>query len=136
MLYARKQHLWPPFVVFALPRSLAMAGRQMLVKVGEGKYLTVDGVSTSVTSGTLLKALKRDETFAVSLEGVPLDKCSVHVCASPFKKAPSADEEAAARELEGGDNLGELVKDLVGNLFIHVRLPAVGAGAGVGGESP
>ena len=104
-----------------------MSARQTLVKVGAGRYLTVDGVSLSATSGSLLRALKRDEAFEVELRDVPLSNCTVRVCASASSKAPSADEAAAARALEGAETLGDVAAGLVGgNLFIRVELPASG----------
>ena len=107
------------------------AGGAIVVKVGDGKYLTVDLTDAlSMKSGALLKALKHDETFATTLAGVALDKCAVRVCASVSKKSPAAAEEASARELEGIETLGELAMDLMGvtpaagtNLFVRVTLP-------------
>ena len=117
-----------------------MAQRLVLIKVGEeGLYSDVD-VTDDALMGmrrmALLKALKRDDSFAVELRDVPLSQCKVRVCASASKKAPSADEEASARELEGGDNLGDLAAGLADNLFIRVQLPALMAAgaAGAGGE--
>ena len=113
-----------------------MAQRHVLVKVGDGKHLSFDDASVmGMTSGALLKALKRDEAFEVELRDVALSKCTVRVCASVTKTAPSDLEAAAARGLEGAETLGDVAAGLVGNLFIHVQLPAsMAAGAGAGGE--
>ena len=106
--------------------------RQVLVKVGDGKYLTFDGagVLMSMSSGTLLKALKHDEAFEVKLRDVALDDCTVRVCASASNKAPSDQEVVAARELEGAETLGDLAAGMAGNQFIHVQLPALAAAGG------
>jgi len=117
-----------------------MAQRLVLVKVGEGLYSDVD-ITAEALMGmrrmALLKALKRDDSFAVKLRDVALDDCTVRVCASASKQAPSTDEEASARQLQGGDSLGDLAAGLAGNLFIRVQLPALmAAGAtAAGGES-
>ena len=112
-----------------------MAGRQALVKVGDGKYLTFDGagVLMSMSSGTLLNALKHDEAFEVELRDVPLSMCTVRVCASASDEEPSEAEVRGAHELKGAKKLGDLPAGTAGNLFIHVQLPALAA-AGAGGE--
>ena len=114
-----------------------MAGRQALVKVGNGKYLTFDdgaGVLMSMSSGALLKALKHDEAFEVKLRDVALDDCTVRVCASASDEEPSEAEVRGAHELKGAKKLGDLPAGTAGNLFIHVQLPALAAaGAGAGG---
>ena len=119
-----------------------MAQRHVLVKVGEGKHLSFDDASVmGMTSGALLKALKRDEAFEGELRDVTLSKCTMRVCASASKTAPSDLEAAAARELEGAETLDDVAAGLVGNLFVHVQLPAAAAaaaaaaGVGAGGES-
>ncbi len=111
----------------------------MLVKVGEGLWSLVKADLSKQDRVGLLEALAGTRAFEVSLLGVPLDKCAVRVCTSASKKAPSDQEAAAVRELEGADTLGDVTADLVNNLFIHVQLPssagAGAAGAGSGGES-
>lgn len=104
--------------------------KNVLVKVGSGKYLTVGFIDAlSMSSGDLLKALMHDEVFAPELAGVALGRCAVYVCTSASKKAPSADEAAAALELEGAETLGDLTASLAPApssgtyLFVHVRLP-------------
>jgi len=67
---------------------------------------------------------------------VALSKCTVRVGAGASKKTPSNEDAAAALELEGAETLGDVAAGLVGNLFVHVQLPALAtAGAGAGGES-
>ena len=110
-----------------------MAGRQALVKVGDGKYLTFDdgaGVLMSMSSGALLEALAGTRAFEVELRDVPLSMCTVRVCASASNKAPSDQEVVAARELEGAETLGDLAAGMAGNQFIHVQLPALAAAGG------
>jgi hypothetical protein len=113
-------------------RGRPAARGAVLVKVGGGKYLVVDRAGlVRMKSGALLKALEQDKAFATKLAGVALDECAVFVCASTSKKAPTAGEEAAARELEGAETLGDLAAGLAGaspgagtpNLFVRVALP-------------
>ena len=115
-----------------------MAGRQALVKVGNGKYLTFDdgaGVLMSMSSGALFEALAGTRAFEVKLRDVALDDCTVRVCASASDEEPSEAEMRGAHELKGAKKLGGLAAGMAGNLFIHVQLPAsMAAGAGAGGE--
>ena len=111
-----------------------MAGRQVFAKVGDGRYLALDGASLSMTAGPLLEAMAAKRAFEVELRGVPLSKCAVLVRASAAKTAPPAD--VAACGLEDALTLGDVAAGLLGDLFIHVQLPAsVAAGAGAGGDS-
>ena len=113
-----------------------MAGRQALVKVGDGKYLTFDdgaGVLMSMSSGALLEALAGTRAFEVELRDVPLSMCTVRVCASASDEEPSEAEMRGAHELKGAKKLGDLAAGTAGNLFIHVQLPALAA-AGAGSE--
>ena len=119
-----------------------MAQRHVLVKVGEGKHLSFNDASLGMTSGALLVALAGTRAFEVELRDVALSECAVRVCASASKRAPSEQEAAAARGLEGAETLGDVAADLAGNLFVHVQLPAAvaaaaaaAAGVGAGGES-
>ena len=114
-----------------------MAQRLVLVKVGEGLWSRVQTDLSKEDRMSLLEMLAGTRAFAVKLRDVALDDCAVCVCASASNKAPSTDEEASARQLEGGDSLGDLAADLAGNLFIHVQLPAsrAAAAAAAGGES-
>lgn len=96
----------------------------VLVKVGDdGLWALVKTDLSNADRMTLLKAL-RDGAFEVELRDVPLSKCAVKVCASTSKRAPSIEEESAARALEGAETLGDVAAGLAGNLFIHVQLPA------------
>jgi hypothetical protein len=114
--------------------------RVVLVKVGDGYYSDVTLDVTGMRRMALLEALAVTRAFEVKLRNVALDECAVSVCASASKKAPSAEEEAAARALEGAEALTDLAGDMVTAalpyLYIHVQLPpSVVAGAGAGGES-
>ena len=107
-----------------------MAQRHVLVKVGEGKHLSFDDASVmGMTSGALLMALAGTRAFEVTLRDVALSECAVRVCASASKRAPSEQDAAAARELEGAETLDDVSAGLVGNLFVHVQLPAAVAAA-------
>ena len=128
---------WLPLRGLAQARApTASPWRAVLVRVGSGKYLEVDRADvTGMSSARLLKALKRDEGFKVELAAVPLSKCEVRVCASASKVAPSVDEVAGARPLEGAVSLVELAVELAAagmagsNLFVHVHLPPPAASA-------
>jgi hypothetical protein len=113
-------------------RGPPAARSAVLVKVGSGLFsLAKIPKATGMDRMSLLEALAESKAFAASLTGVALDKCAVRVCVSASKKAPTAAEEAAARELEGAETLGDLAAGLAGaspgagatNLFVRVDLP-------------
>ena len=110
-----------------------VAFEAVLVKVGDGRWRTVDFDVMPLNGGTLLKALKQDEIFKDSFGVARLDKCDVTVFASASKKGPSASEEGGAEELTGAETLGSLTRDMVTAmrpyLYIRVALPS-------GGEYP
>ena len=117
-------------------RRASASMRLVLVKVGAGHYCRVqfDRVM-EMDRADLLAALAQTVIFCVSLRGVPLDACAVHVCASATEEEPSTEESRRACELRGAKALGALAAGLgAGNLFVHVVL-ATRAGAGGGGES-
>ena len=110
------------------------AARAVLVKVGDaGRYslVTYDALM-AMDAMSLLKALRRDEGFALDLAGVSLQRCTVEVCVSESDRAPSADEAGAAIELEGAETLAASMASAPAgaNLFVRVTLPASAAAAG------
>ena len=111
---------------------MAAQPRLVLVQLGDGPYSRVDGVAAMDRADLLLK-LADSRLFSRSLRDVPLGECTLHVCASRSDEDSSANDALSARELKGARTLGALAADLVGSLFIQVRLPAVAA---VGGELP
>ena len=128
----------------AAPEKVARAHRPpaVLVKLGEAglyslvrfpKILDMDRMS-------LLKMLRRDDGFAVTLRDVPLSQCTAHVCASTSEEAPSAAEAAAASALVGIKTLRTLAASMAAaqpgaHLFVRVALPAgSSAAAAVHGE--
>ena len=122
---------------FATPPGASVGGREgveppvaVLVRVGDGLWSGVRLNLMDMDRMALLKALKHDEAFSVELRDVPLGKCAVSVCASALKKAPSKEEESAARELEGAETLGNLVGNMCTAarpyLYFRVALPASG----------
>lgn len=111
------------------------AARAVLVKVGDGagRYsLVTHDALMAMDAMSLLKALRRDEGFALDLAGVSLQRCTVEVCASESNRAPSADQAGAAIELEGAKTLGVLAATALpgASLFVRVTLPASAAAAG------
>ena len=110
------------------------AARAVLVKVGDvGRYsLVAYDALMAMDAMSLLKALRRDEGFALDLAGVSLQRCTVEVCASESNRAPSADQAGAAIELEGAKTLGVLAATALpgASLFVRVTLPASAAAAG------
>ena len=114
---------------------MAQRQRQVLVKVGEGLWsdtIIDDAALEGMRRMALLELLASRRAFALSLQGVPLDKCAVRVCASASDDEPSEAELRSALELKGAKALGALATGMEGHLFIHVVPPAAGAGAGAG----
>ena len=96
------------------------AGHYSLVKLPD--MMDMDRMS-------LLEALAGTRGFSPDLAGVALQRCTVRVCASASKKAPSAVEGAAVNELEGAETLGDLATPMLttlpgANLFVRIVLPA------------
>lgn len=114
------------------------AARAVLVKVGDaGRYslVTYDALM-AMDAMSLLKALRRDEGFALDLAGVSLQRCIVEVCASASDEKPSPDEAKSAVPLEGAKTLGVLAATALplASLFVRVTLPASAAAAGATAE--
>ena len=108
-----------------------MAQRAVLVKVGAGLWSLVKTDLAMADRVSLLEALAATRAFEVSLQGVPLDKCAIRVCASASDEEPSEAEAGSALELKGAKTLGALATGMEGNLFVRVQLPAAeGTGAG------
>ena len=102
----------------------------VLVKVGDGNYSSFKLAELGgMDRMDLLKALAKDEGFAVKLKGVALDDCSVSILKRVAGAVPSADEEAeAAATLVGARTLKEVTTDIAlppsAKCFIRVALPA------------
>ena len=117
----------------------------VLVQVGAGipSLFKLSGLM-DMDRMSLLKALKHDEAFQVELEGVPLSKCVVTVCASVSDEGPTTDEVRSTKELKGAKTLGALASGMATAaadtyLFVRVTLPGGGtpttAGEAAHGES-
>ena len=113
----------------------------MLVNVGDGKYLPVEG-AMGLTSAALLSKLTETKTFARKLEEVNLDDCTVLVRAYADVKWSSAVDGSSAFELEGLLTLGDLLDAApggalaAGTLFVHVQLPAAAPAAAAPAAAP
>ena len=104
----------------------------VLVKVGDGNYSSFKQAEVrGMDRMDLLKALAKDEGFAVKLKGVALDDCSVSVLPRVAGDVPSAEEEKEAAALVGARTIADTNDLPVGApLCIRVTLPKPAA-AGV-----
>jgi hypothetical protein len=86
----------------------------LFVKVGDGPYVHFDPpTGTAVMAmrkGAFVKAVRQDDTFAKSTEGMAQDQCIVSVVASMERVQPTAEEVALSKVLEGMQTLGEVVQ--------------------------
>ena len=120
------------------PQGVAAADNfpeAVLVKLGEEglwSRIALDVDVLKMDRMSLLKALKHDEAFAVTLRDVALSSCAVKVCVSASKKGPSIEEEAQEGALEGAETLGDIVTGMGTEtegrpyLYIRVALPQAG----------
>ena len=119
------------------PKTILPRAATAFVKVGSGYYSAfVDPALLNMTRMPLLKAVAKDEGFAVKLKGVALDDCKVFVHTKRIAgKVPTAEEESNATELVGADTIGSLAGDAT-MLFIRVELPGTAGTAGLCPCSP
>ena len=107
--------------------------KAVLVQLGDGKWSDIP-IAVAELLGMrrmgLLKALKNDDAFAVTLRDVALDKCAVKVFISASKEEPTNEDETRAGELKGANTLNDIVNGMLTAglpyLYIRVELPAIG----------
>ena len=132
-------------VATSLPSNVAPAAPVVLVKIGsDGKdsvfrNANVEGMDRMA----LLKAIRADEGFTLSLKDLPLDKCAVLIVSSATT-VPSEGDELAAIELLGANTIRDAIDAMsIGidpasrrNIFLRVRLPLSMSSFGFRGEGP
>ena len=74
-----------------------------------------------IDESELLKAVGKDELFAVDMAGLSLSKCKITIIVSTADDEPPAD--APEIPLVGLKTLDKVVSTAAGNVFIHVHLP-------------
>ena len=116
------------------PKTILPRAATAFVKVGSGYYSAfVDPALLNMTRMPLLKAVAKDEGFAVKLKEVALDDCKVFVHTKRIAgEEPPTEEEAVAKPLKGTNTIGVLAGDAT-TVFIRVELPAT---AGTAGSCP
>lgn len=113
----------------------AQSSPLLLVRFGAGPYRVLRppqgkdiGHFLDIDAGMLVKTVRQDETFAVSMERVAQDQCKMLVAVSAQDEEPLAAESAKAVELTGAKTLRKLVGSTPkGHVWIDIQSLAVGA---------
>lgn len=109
-----------------------------MVRVGDSKEFIFESMRLmDMKRNDLLKALRKDENFAPSLErkGLRTADMTVLLVASASKFGPSAEEEAAAVELRQAATISDCMLDSAAGktIFIRVKLSDLPSAEEAGG---